>query len=293
MVQNLKSSKNVLPKSQNITLNKLKEILNDINFSKDEIFDYISKLSAKIALYQYNLNNLHGKEKSLNDKKHNYFDRVKKIMSENYLNFEELTKNNSRFESFLYNNEIFINEMKLKNREKNLNEINKRLNTKLESNETSMSNMSKLTKEEKEKYEQELKLRLNKEQLLNNANEFSLMEFAGGINAVPAQRRDEFRYVADNLRTLACGTALCTFKGRDEIPAHALAVSKALNKNAVECYDADFVTAIQYLKREAITINGASKGYVLICYKGLPLGWVKNLGTRCNNLYPEYWRIRK
>ena len=171
MVQNLKSSKNVLPKSQNITLNKLKEILNDINFSKDEIFDYISKLSAKIALYQYNLNNLHGKEISLNDKKHNYFDRVKKIISENYLNFEELTKNNSRFESFLYNNEIFINEMKLKNREKNLNEINKRLNTKLESNETSMSNMSKLTKEEKEKYEQELKLRLNKEQLLNNANE--------------------------------------------------------------------------------------------------------------------------
>ena len=171
MVQNLKSSKNVLPKSQNITLNKLKEILNDINFSKDEIFDYISKLSAKIALYQYNLNNLHGKEISLNDKKHNYFDRVKKIISENYLNFEELTKNNSRFESFLYNNELFINEMKLKNREKNLNEINKRLNTKLESNETSMSNMSKLTKEEKEKYEQELKLRLNKEQLLNNANE--------------------------------------------------------------------------------------------------------------------------
>ena len=171
MVQNLKSSKNVLPKSQNITLNKLKEILNDINFSKDEIFDYISKLSAKIALYQYNLNNLHGKEISLNDKKHNYFDRVKKIISENFLNFEELTKNNSRFESFLYNNEIFINEMKLKNREKNLNEINKRLNTKLESNETSMSNMSKLTKEEKEKYEQELKLRLNKEQLLNNANE--------------------------------------------------------------------------------------------------------------------------
>ena len=54
MVQNLKSSKNVLPKSQNITLNKLKEILNDINFSKDEIFDYISKLSAKIALYGYN-----------------------------------------------------------------------------------------------------------------------------------------------------------------------------------------------------------------------------------------------
>lgn len=130
-------------------------------------------------------------------------------------------------------------------------------------------------------------------QALHCAEKYSLVEFAGGINSVPAQRRDEFRYVADNLRTLACGTALCTFKGRDEIPAHALAVSKALNKNAVECHDADFVTAIQYLKREAVIINGVTKGYVLICYNGLPLGWVKNLGTRCNNLYPEYWRIRK
>ena len=73
--------------------------------------------------------------------------------------------------SFLYKNELFINEMKLKNRENNLNEINKRLNTKLGNNETRLLNISKLTKEEKEKYEQEQKLRLNKEQMLINANE--------------------------------------------------------------------------------------------------------------------------
>jgi len=30
----------------------------------------------------------------------------------------------------------------------------------------------------------------------------------------------------------------------------------------------------------------------LICYKGQALGWVKNVGNRCNNLYPQEWRIR-
>lgn len=171
---NLRASKILQTKSQNMTLTQLKDILNEINFSQETIFDYISKLSAKISLYQNNLNNLHSKEISLNDKRHNYFDRVKKIISENYLNFEDLIKNNSKFESFLYKNELFINEMKIKNREDNLNEINKRLNPpkfEIENNETNLSNISKLSKEEKLKMEQEQKLKLNKEQMLKNANE--------------------------------------------------------------------------------------------------------------------------
>ena len=34
------------------------------------------------------------------------------------------------------------------------------------------------------------------------------------------------------------------------------------------------------------------KGYVLVCYNGFPLGFVKHLGNRANNLYPQEWRIR-
>ena len=166
-----KSSKMVFNKPHVMTLNKLINILQDINISQDEIFDYISKLSAKIALYQKNLNNLHAKEISLNDLKHNYFDRVKKIISENYLDFEELIKNNPKFESFLIKNESFINEMKIKSRENNLNEINKRLNSKLDNNETNMTNEGKLTKEEIIKFEEKQKQKLSKEQLIINAND--------------------------------------------------------------------------------------------------------------------------
>ena len=87
---------------------------------------------------------------------------MKKIISDNFLNFEELTKNNSKFKSFLEKNELFINEMKIKNRENNLNEINKRLNVVnngiSNTNETNLSNQ--LTKEEREFYEKEKKKKI-------------------------------------------------------------------------------------------------------------------------------------
>lgn len=34
------------------------------------------------------------------------------------------------------------------------------------------------------------------------------------------------------------------------------------------------------------------KGMVLLTYAGLPVGFVKNIGNRANNLYPQEWRIR-
>ena len=51
--------------------------------------------------------------------------------------------------------------------------------------------------------------------------------------------------------------------------------------------------AIKFLKKEALVLpSGIDKGYVLVRYQRLPLGFVKNLGNRANNLYPQEWRIR-
>ena len=51
--------------------------------------------------------------------------------------------------------------------------------------------------------------------------------------------------------------------------------------------------AIIYLRREAIQLDaGQPKGFTLVTYKGHPLGFVKNIGNRANNLYPQEWRIK-
>ena len=51
--------------------------------------------------------------------------------------------------------------------------------------------------------------------------------------------------------------------------------------------------AVAYLRRESLTLSpDAPLGLVEVCFLGHPLGTVKNLGSRANNLYPKEWRIK-
>jgi 16S rRNA C967 or C1407 C5-methylase (RsmB/RsmF family)/NOL1/NOP2/fmu family ribosome biogenesis protein len=95
-----------------------------------------------------------------------------------------------------------------------------------------------------------------------------------------------------HLNPLFTGITLGELKGTDFIPHTALALSKSLNTNHVSSAEVDWATAISYLKREAILLSDSPKGYILLTYNNLSLGWVKNVGSRANNLYPTEWRIR-
>jgi hypothetical protein len=57
--------------------------------------------------------------------------------------------------------------------------------------------------------------------------------------------------------------------------------------------DLDYQSAISYLRGEALVLpEGTPRGEVTVCFQGHPLGPVKNIGSRANNLYPKEWRIR-
>lgn len=110
------------------------------------------------------------------------------------------------------------------------------------------------------------------------------------IFALPDNAAKWLRTVATWLDVVSAGVCLATIKGRDAIPAQELALSTALRTDAFRTAEVDYPTAIAYLRREAVSIEGP-KGYVLLTYGGHPLGFVKNLGNRANNLYPQAWRI--
>lgn len=77
------------------------------------------------------------------------------------------------------------------------------------------------------------------------------------------------------------------------IPAQALALSSALNPEAFPQAPTDYSSAIAYLRGESITLPADTpRGIILLTYAGRPLGFVKNLGNRANNLYPDPWKIR-
>ena len=51
--------------------------------------------------------------------------------------------------------------------------------------------------------------------------------------------------------------------------------------------------AMAYLRGEALQLSeDTPRGEVEVCFQGHPLGLVKNIGTRANNLYPKAWRIK-
>ena len=57
--------------------------------------------------------------------------------------------------------------------------------------------------------------------------------------------------------------------------------------------DLDYKSAISYLRGEALVLpEDTPRGEVTVCFQGHPLGPMKNIGTRANNLYPKEWRIR-
>lgn len=88
------------------------------------------------------------------------------------------------------------------------------------------------------------------------------------------------------------GTPVASVKGRDLVPSHALAMATGIvSDSAFSRVETDVDTALQYLRGEAVSVD-APRGHVMLTYGGLPLGFVKNLGNRANNMYPRDWRIR-
>ena len=88
------------------------------------------------------------------------------------------------------------------------------------------------------------------------------------------------------------GITLAEQKGKDFIPHISLALSKNIDLKKVQTAEINKTNAIKYLQRESILLPDSEKGFVLLTYENVPVGWVKNLGNRSNKLDPGEWRIR-
>lgn len=122
--------------------------------------------------------------------------------------------------------------------------------------------------------------------------EYSVVESEGRYYAVQKERVDFVEECRKTLNVLMFGVQMYEQKGKDLIPQAALALSQVYKRGAYPEAELSYEEAISFLRKEAIVLADAPRGFVLVTYGGLPLGWVKNIGNRCNNLYPEFWRIR-
>ncbi len=130
------------------------------------------------------------------------------------------------------------------------------------------------------------------EAMLTNPDDWCIKEEKDLVYALPKAYEADFAILDKHLRWLKKGIGIATLKGKNQTPHIDLALSRHINKEAFITYELDLPTALHYLKGESITLPDAPIGYLLLTFKGVPMGWGKNIGNRCNNLYPDAWRIR-
>lgn len=113
------------------------------------------------------------------------------------------------------------------------------------------------------------------------------------VVAMPKKHAAAMLALQQKLKVIHAALPLAEVKNNKLLPLHALAMSTELNASAFNTMELEREKALAYLHREAMLFADAPVGHLLLTYKGIPVGFVKNIGNRANNLYPAEWRIRK
>jgi len=112
------------------------------------------------------------------------------------------------------------------------------------------------------------------------------------IIAFPVALNEELLTLADTLYIRKAGVLVGKLAGNELIPDHALALSTILSDQVVGI-SLKKEQALQYLRKEEVKLEISERGWALVKYDGLNLGWIKVLPNRINNYYPKEWRILK
>ena len=100
----------------------------------------------------------------------------------------------------------------------------------------------------------------------------------------------ELNIVMEVLKMRKTGLRLGELIRGEFVPNHELAMSTEQSEH-IPHLELDLKQALQYLRRETIDLGVNEKGWTLVQYKGISLGWVKLLQGKAKNHYPLNWRI--
>lgn len=127
---------------------------------------------------------------------------------------------------------------------------------------------------------------------LQPRNPVQLWKQKDELLAFPSVLEKELLTIIDQVYVRRAGTGVGKIAGNELIPDHALAVSTIIS-DAIVAVSLKKEEAIQYLRKDEVTVAATHKGWTLVQYDQYNLGWIKVLQNRINNYYPAGWRILK
>ena len=117
-----------------------------------------------------------------------------------------------------------------------------------------------------------------------------LIEWKEKVWLVPSNQLEELQQIVQSLNVFKLGLPVAEPTRKGWIPDEAVPFSSYLSKN-VKRIELTKKEALLYLKGETFSVEPGN-GYAVVCFEGIPLGWIKLIGNRFNNNYPKEWRIR-
>lgn len=125
---------------------------------------------------------------------------------------------------------------------------------------------------------------------VKNIGDFTWVEKNGDYFLLHPDHIPAFDALSQHLYLRKAGVRLGKLAGKELLPDHELALSVAVHPS-VPTLTVDRDAALRYLKREDFDYEASGKGWHLVAYQGLGIGWVKVLPNRLNNYLPKDWRI--
>jgi NOL1/NOP2/fmu family ribosome biogenesis protein len=119
-----------------------------------------------------------------------------------------------------------------------------------------------------------------------------IVEGGDSTYCIPAELYQDHLDLREVLNLRRSGVRAGAIIKNELIPDHELVLSDYLSRQA-PYLELDRTTALQYLRKESISLPQAPKGWYVAKFQGLALGLMKHLGNRVNNYYPASWRILK
>lgn len=125
----------------------------------------------------------------------------------------------------------------------------------------------------------------------NVSDGVSMFDRSGEIYALPDFVAANMPSIGKKINVLSAGVHAFTVKGKDRIPCADLSLSALLDPDDFPSVALSRSEALHFLHKDSLNLQGAPTGYLVVTYESLPLGFVKNLGNRANNLHPASRRI--
>lgn len=131
--------------------------------------------------------------------------------------------------------------------------------------------------------------------LFINGENLRFIELGERICALPGAVEEAYlTLISRKIHPISAGIETGTIKGKLFVPSSRQVLSQLFDTEKLPTVEVTKDEAVDYLRRQPLVLPADTpKGYVCVVYDGHPLGLLKNIGNRSNNLYPQEWRVRK